>query len=127
MQSRRDELRKQKTLLARDWLDCTKCLEINSQVKRRSLHCGHLPSRTWYGPGFAQPPSWPKRIGTVCPGYLVRLPQVCEVAEAYQWWDTGQISQWLDGRPISSHLKASIGVLKSAMADVEADMMTPKE
>jgi hypothetical protein len=57
----------------------------------------------------------------------VTLPQVIDVATAYQWWDTSQLSDWLDGRPICAQLKLCIGVLKSAIGEVEAEMLAPKE
>ena len=50
-----------------------------------------------------------------------------EVSQAYQWWDQGQLVQWLDGKPIPAALKTCLGVLKSSVADVEAEMLRPKE
>jgi len=123
VQSRRDELRKDNQPIANEWLDCTKCQELNNQVKRRMWRCGHLAERLWLDPGFAPPPSWPARIGTVCPGYLVSLPAVEEVSYAYQWFDAGQLSQWLDGAPIPAALKQCLSVLKSAIAGVESAML----
>jgi len=51
---------------------------------------------------------------------------VCEVAEAYQWWDRGEMEHWLDYQPISGMMRDSIGVLKAAIGDVESAMLAPK-
>ena len=122
VQSHRDELRKKKAPNSSEWMDCRACKEMSSQGVRQTLHCGYLRKGLWREPGFVAPASWPRR-GGVCPGYLVRLPAVCEVADAYLWWASGQLDLWLDGDPVSALLKACIGQLKSAISEAESAMI----
>jgi hypothetical protein len=82
--------------------------------------------REWVGEGFTCPASWPKRIGSVCPGYLVRLPAVCETALWHAWYAKSQLELKLGKREMSGMLEDCINVLQGAVADVEADMMVPK-
>jgi len=56
----------------------------------------------------------------------VRLPQVCEVSRAALWWENGQLGQWLKGGYPTPLLEACLEILKGAIADVEADMLSDK-
>ncbi len=91
---------------SREYLDCTRCKL--DRAHKRHLNCGHLPSSEWTLGGFPQPPHWPVQIQrgpeegelefrarlktVVCPGYLISLPQVMDVARLYNWYETGQLA-----------------------------------
>jgi len=59
----------------------------------------------------------------VCPGWLIRLPEVIEVARYYIWFDKGQLALALDGEPMTHRLRDLIEVFHGAVARVQSHMM----
>lgn len=61
----------------------------------------------------------------VCPGYLVSLPQVQEVAMQFEWYQTSQLAMGVEQECgyMTPLLKIGIDVLKGSINELEAYIM----
>ena len=59
----------------------------------------------------------------LCPGWLIRLPEVIEVARLYLWWDKGQLALALDGEHVTERLRDLIEIFHAAVGAVQRDQM----
>lgn len=135
----RSEMEKQNDPSWREYLDCGRCK--HTRALKRHLNCGHIPKSEWTHGGFPQPPHWPCQIvrgedegeiefrarlkTCVCPGYLIRLPQVMDVARQFDWYQTGQLQMGVEqecGYP-TPILKAGIDILKGSSNELESYIM----
>ena len=73
------------------------------------------------------PAGYPGDRPTVCPGYLVQLPQVIEAARASAWRRDGALAQFYDG-PIGELAKQCIDIMASAQSQASNyNIRNPRE
>jgi len=94
-----------------DFLDCETCTDPHT---RRCLGCGFLPS-TQHLAGDRPFPE-----ATVCPGYLVRLPEVVEAARARSWTKRGGLTPLYGSKKLPMVALDAIDILESAANEQEA-------
>lgn len=100
---------------------CPTCLDTAGEATREGMHCGWIPKERW-DPSREGVPS---RIGSdtydvdVCPGWLVRQPEVIEGAEAYSAMESGILDRY---DPFNTHVvnqKAMIAKRSFNLFEVE--------
>jgi hypothetical protein len=104
---------------ARAFLSCGSCLERNPEASRRSWNCGHLPrlpQNPYAGPSL----DCRLKADTVCPGYLVSLPQVIEASHAHVWFDKGQLTEFCDGKQPTRAMRDCVDILDCSIAEANA-------
>ena len=100
------------------WHTILRCADCRlSPDQRAAQSCGRMPARLHTGP-WRGPPGWPAT--EVCPGYLIGLPVVEEVARAHAWWTRGQLAQWLHGADPPPVLIDALDILEGARNALEA-------
>jgi hypothetical protein len=101
----------------------------NDYNQRRFLKCGYVQREDWL-------PS-DKRWGYVggssvhepetCPGYTTRLPAVLEVAEAWSWWERGQLGMRGDLDSSLVSLVSTLNAEINASRDYYREETAPKK
>lgn len=104
---------------------CETCMQTNTEATRREMGCGFAP------PLERRLPAWRPSAFEVskdddgsCAGYLVRLPQVIEVARAYSHWQYGELAAFCDGPP-SELLLIGLEILSGSIAELNQAILTP--
>ncbi len=83
--------RKKKTMGAFNCQTCMGPKPAATEATRRVLHCGFMPREQWAGK-FKLPQLGPEKYTLdVCPGWLVRQPDVVEGREAYEALEAGTL------------------------------------
>jgi hypothetical protein len=106
---------------------CEKCMETNTLQTRQMLGCGWAPIPAENLRPFVSAPSPLKfqpatgrdgeRVVDVCPGYLVALPEVVEIAEARVHWEKGHLVEFCEGQP-SASLMRGVVILSGAVSEL---------
>lgn len=99
---------------AADFLDCDACMDNLTEHDRRCLGCGFLPESKHHAGDRPFPEA------SVCPGYLVRLPEVTEAARALVWSKRGGVEPLYGRGRLPQALVDCVDVLDGARNDVEA-------
>ena len=68
---------------------------------------------------FVAPSAWADRSTGICPGYLISLPQVIEVARLHPWWEHGQLTTRIQGQP-TTLLMDGLDLLQGEINAVES-------
>lgn len=110
-------------------------MRTNGEMQRQAMGCGWLPpapERLRPFVSIPDPLSFKptldengERVVSVCPGYLVRLPQVVEIAGA-RHWKGGNLRDYCDGKP-SEHLMQGVVILDYAVNEHQLWCATPKD
>lgn len=136
----RSEKRKKNDPFWNEYLNCYKCMDSPRMTEsvRASMGCGLMRAdqRTGY---FNSPLPWDDVVnhrrgesyaeqmercsGTICPGYVVSLPQVQEAALCAAWQDKGSLESRLDGEPVTGLLRECIDEVRGASNAVESHML----
>ena len=107
---------------AREYLDCSRCLESVPEIGRARWNCGLMAPADRLGPGFPTPPG-AGVSSDICPGYLITLPQVVETARARLHWERGCLSDRYEGEPLTGLLFDCLEILQAAIGDLESRAM----
>ncbi len=115
--------------------DCENCLKNVNKQSRQSLGCAYeappassIPVSTWehrgreYRHGEHDDKGIP--IVNVCPGYLVSLPEVIDVARAHLHWDKSQLATYCRGE-VSDEMFYGVETLYGASGECQAWAMRP--
>ncbi len=108
MQARRDKQADNDT--PADFLDCDTC----PVPERPALRCGWLSESRHSSGGDPYPEA------SVCPGYLVRLPEVIEAARALSWQKRGGLVPLYGNRALPPAATDALDVLEGARNEAEA-------
>lgn len=103
------------------WLDCSVCVGRYSRQIRAGWGCGLIPQHRRRG-RFPVPGDFPVEPD-VCPGHLLRLPQVMETLRCFQWAKEGQLRDRLEGEAPTGVLMDMIDVYRGASNEVEVARM----
>jgi hypothetical protein len=100
------------------YLDCTTCRERYPESTRQAWACGFLAETDRLGPppvprGYPGSPS-------VCPGYLVSMPIVAEVADARFWAERGLLEARYRPEELSDRVFDAVRALEMEVQAVEA-------
>jgi hypothetical protein len=109
-------------------------MQINTEQTRQTYGCGWAPIPSARLLPWVKVPT-PlkfeptrdrdgKALVEVCPGYLVRLPQVVEAVEARFW--KHDLRTWCDGQP-TPELMLAVQILEGSVNEVEHAKMTKRE
>lgn len=98
-------------------------MEMNSDMTRREMGCGYLPPLERRLPLW-QPPGWPDDPPSACAGYLVRLPQVVEVARGFAHWSKGELAAFAGANP-NELFVIGLEILNGSVSDLNVAVMTP--
>lgn len=118
---------------------CAGCMKANHETTRREMGCGFLPPLSprrrlpvWRPSALAyagdQQPSENEDVllaRATCAGYLVRLPQVVEVARAHNHWHKGELATFCGRDAPSELLLMSVEILAGSVSDLNLALMTP--
>lgn len=109
-------------------------MQRNSELTRQMLGCGWASVPPERMRPFVQVPTPLKfeplkdaegsRLAPVCPGYLVGLPAVQEVADAWFW--KHDLRMWAEGQP-TPELMRMVRVLDAAVNEVKVAAVTPAD
>jgi hypothetical protein len=67
------------------------------------------------------------RVVNVCPGYLVALPEVIEIARAYVHWGKGHLLEFFGGRQPGEAVLVGIEILNGAVGELTTARATPRD
>lgn len=107
---------------ARSFLDCSTCQARTAPAARQLWNCGHLPrlpGNRYQGPTL----SADLAPDTVCPGYLITLPQVVEATRAFGWSEKGQLREFCDGETPTELLRVCVEVLGGVTGEAQITKM----
>lgn len=98
-------------------------MQMTTDMNRRAMGCGYEPPLRFRLPLWT-PDAFPDKSPDICAGYLVRLPEVLEVARAYNHWSKGELASFTLGPP---HEQLSIGleILAGSINELECARMKP--
>jgi hypothetical protein len=100
--------------LVSDFLDCEPCQQNFTLLDRRCLGCGWIPESDRLSGDRPFPES------DVCPGYLVRQPEVVEAARARSWTSRGGLVPVYGSVQLPRAALDAIDTLEGSVQDVEA-------
>jgi len=104
---------------SQEFLNCFHCEENVDPSIRARWNCGRMPPHNRTGPGFPNPPHWGPDC-SVCPGYLITLPQVIETARVRSHWKHGCIKERYEDAPLTGLLFECIDFLDNSVQNLEA-------
>ena len=73
------------------WTNCSKCLATAPRQSRAGMRCGYIDKEKWTPRARCWVPGTKILEPLVCPGYSTGLPRTKAVAEAWGWWEKGQM------------------------------------
>lgn len=97
-------------------MDCKSC-KLDGAT-RRLWSCGWIPEQERSGEAPV-PSSYPGERPSICPGYLLEMPEVTEACRAHGWRKDGALREFYDGRPITERCKLALDVIGGAFREVE--------
>ena len=118
VQYKRMKMRMDKHPQARTYLDCTTCEKDLPAKVRARWNCGLLSIRKRVGPGFPSPPSFGGDT-EICPGYLIAMPQVIEVARARVHWQHGLLKERYEGEELTGLVLDGLELLEGYVSEME--------
>ena len=105
-------------------------MEANTELTRQTYGCGWAPIAPERLRPFVRVPQplgfapLPDQSFDVCPGYLVHLPAVHEIARARNW-KGGNLRDFCDGKPTEA-MMLGIEIVEAAVVDLQNWIMTPR-
>jgi hypothetical protein len=111
----------------RDYLSCEMCKSVNGPEVREDMNCGWLPNAAELAATnplaqYPIPGDAPRPESGICPGYLIRLPQVREAEANYAFFDKGCLpTRYPNG--VTEKLLGAMLVLQAA----QGEAYTPKK
>jgi len=103
---------------SRNYLNCSTCEKDLPANVRARWNCGFLTPKKRVGPGFPSPAGW-EADKDICPGYIIQLPQVIEVARARVHWNKGLLRERYEGEELTGVLLDGLELLEGYVQDLE--------
>jgi hypothetical protein len=100
-------------------LNCKVCHEQVEEPLRRAMGCGWITVPDEERTSVWRHPSDEDDAPTTCAGYTTQLPDVVEIASAYQHWKNGALREAC-GRELSYSLVDGLVLLDSALSTWQA-------
>lgn len=107
--------------------NCTDCKAGTSEMVRQSMACPYEAAPPEGLRPFVRPPDVEGATvtPTVCPGYTTSLPEVIELARAWDWREHGSLRDFCGGYPTEA-TKRGVELFAGYVADLKHKLMTPR-
>jgi hypothetical protein len=105
------------------YLNCSTCERDLPAKVRAGWNCGLLAVTKRVGPGFPSPASFGSDT-EICPGYLISLPQVIEVARARVHWQKGLLKERYEGEELTGLVFDGLELLEGYISELELQVST---
>jgi hypothetical protein len=110
-------------------------MENETEYQRRVYHCAYMPRARWLEPSApsallqGMPLEAPSSI--ICPGSLIRRPEIDEASRALRWADRGQLREFYGGQEPTPLLMDCIDILQGGINATESatnlESLRPKQ
>ncbi len=108
--------------------NCEACMKTQTDTWRQLSRCGRLPAVERVGsmPSKGWPVPDTNLTTSVCPTYLISLPEVQDTAEVYPQWKERTLTEYLGEAPTKDTL-ACLAILGNAHNEHDRHLMLAAE